>query len=80
MDAPRRALSARQAGIEYGLDRATIARAIRRGELPASRPGVRRYTILRDDLEAWIRGYRVHPSTVAERVEAALAREGRAAP
>jgi len=79
MDDPR-AHSLRQASRRYGVARDTLAAAIRAGELPASRPGRRRLVILDDDLRAWLARHRVRPQTVAARVEAALAREGRMAP
>jgi excisionase family DNA binding protein len=55
----RYALSVREAAREYGLDRRLIADAIRAGSLPAARLGRRKLTILRADLEDFIRGHAV---------------------
>jgi len=79
MDAPR-AHSLRQASRRYSVARDTLAAAVRRGDLPASRLGRRRLLILDDDLRDWLARHRVRPQTVAERVEAALARENQLAP
>jgi len=70
-----RAHTLRGASRRYSVARDTLAAAVRRGDLPASRLGQRRLLILDDDLRAWLRAHRVRPSTVAERVEAALAQE-----
>lgn len=72
----RRAHSIRSANRAYGIDRGTLAAAIHRGELPASRLGKRRLIILDDHLRAWIAAHRVLPASIEQRVEAALEREG----
>lgn len=64
----RQALSARAVSREYGISRETLVAAMAAGELRAARLGSRRYTILRRDLEAWLYGHAVRPSSRAEDV------------
>lgn len=72
------ALSERGVEREYRISRARVADAIRRGELRASRLGTRRLTILRSDVERWIRSHAVRPSdSAAARVDEVLERETR---
>ena len=59
----RRALSARGVEREYGVDRGLVGRAIRTGQLPASRVGRRRYLVFRDDVEGWLRAFKVKPGS-----------------
>jgi predicted DNA-binding transcriptional regulator AlpA len=73
------ALSARGVEREYAISRAAVTDAIRRGELPAAQLGSRRLTILRADVERWIRKHAVKPiDFAAARVDEILEREERA--
>lgn len=58
-----RTLSLSAAARAYGLSRDLLRQAIQRGELPASRPGLRTVRILCADIEAWLRAHRVQPSS-----------------
>ena len=74
----RAALSLRAIERDYGVSRRRAAEAIRLGELRAAVLGVRRYTVLRSDIEAWLCRHAVRRDGHAERVvEARLAREAR---
>ena len=68
-------------GVEraFGISRTRLSEAIRAGELPAAQLGARRFTILRSDLEVWLRRYAIPPSPHAEQVvEKVLKREANA--
>jgi predicted DNA-binding transcriptional regulator AlpA len=74
----REAYTLRGAERAFGISRSRLSEAIRSGELPASRLGARRLTILRSDAQNWIRRHAVRPSThAAARVEEVLEREVR---
>ena len=60
--------SLRQLERRYGIARDRWSAAIRAGELPAARIGLRRFTVLERDAEGWLARYRVHPSLSAEAV------------
>ncbi len=62
----RLAFSARSAGLAYGINARTIREAVRRGELVAARPGLRRLLILRHDLERWLLARRIEVTPAAE--------------
>ena len=73
----RYALSARGVERDYGIDRTAVAEAIRSGDLRASRLGARRFTLLRTDVEQWLRRYAVTPTARAQaRVHEVLEAEG----
>ena len=74
----RQAFSAREVQRLYRIPRGLVYGAIHRGELLASQvEGRRAFTILRSDLESWIRSHAVRPSTHAQGVvERRLEREG----
>lgn len=73
----RHGLTARAIQREYGIRRERIGEAVNAGELPAARLGARRFLILRDDFEAWLRRHAVRPAGdhVERRVAALLDRE-----
>jgi len=71
------AYSLRAANRATGISRDTLADAIATGALPAARLGLRRYTILRRDLEEWLERRRVAPQDPAAVVRRILAREAR---
>lgn len=70
----QRAGSARAFAIEYNVDRRLICDEIRAGRLPASRIGLRKFLILRDDFERWFRSKRVRPSSFCHGSEEAVSR------
>jgi len=72
----RRAITLRGVQRAYGIARDRVSAAIRAGELPASRIGARRLTILVRDVEGWIARHRISPSA-EQRVEQIRARERR---
>lgn len=55
------ALSLRQACRELGLSWRTLRGAIDANELKAARIGTRRITVLRVDLEDWLRSHAIRP-------------------
>jgi len=59
--APKEFLSVREAAEIVGLSEKALRRAIRDGELPASKPRGR-IRIRRADIEAWIKSSRIEPS------------------
>ena len=72
----QRGFTLRGASRAYGLARATLTAAIRRGELPAARIGQRRLVILASDVEAFLRRHAIRPTQHSEAVvDAVLARE-----
>ena len=74
------AASVRGIAKRYGLAREIVSAAIHRGELQATRIGVRRYLVLDEDFRGWLRS---RPVTVARnpaaRVSEVLEREARRA-
>ena len=70
----RLAFSARSAGLAYGVDPKAIRAAVKRGELRAARPGLRRLLILRHDLERWLLTRRIEVMPAAEQWAADAAR------
>jgi excisionase family DNA binding protein len=57
------AFSAREIERRYRIDRGTISAAIHSGDLRAHRLGLRRFLILRADLERWLSGFVVEPGS-----------------
>ena len=70
----REAFSARQVSRAYGIAMRTILDAIGTHELRASRLGAKRYTVLRQDVESWIRSksLSVPPNDHAHRIVASV--------
>lgn len=76
------ALSARGVARHLGVSLVTVRAAIVAGELPAARLGRRRLTILRADVDAWIRRHQIRPTdedhAVLERVHERKRQQGAA--